>query len=120
MTALESVQDPIYDKKLHQVSADLKQYRLNQLKRMDQTNSTLLVDYLTQEYLRNYIVNRCYDEIVIALPIDVNAMFNKLFAQEISKTREYRLRILDELIAIQQDRLKQMEQEKKYLQSMVQ
>ena len=113
MTALESVQDPIYDKKLHQVSADLKQYRLNQLRKMEQTNST-------QEYLRNYIVNRCYDEIVIALPIDVNAMFNKLFAQEISKTRDYRLRILDELIAIQQDRLKQMEQEKKYLQSMVQ
>ena len=73
---------------------------------MEQTNST-------QEYLRNYIVNRCYDEIVIALPIDVNAMFNKLFAQEISKTRDYRLRILEnELIAIQQDRLKQMEQEK--------
>lgn len=47
-------------------------------------------------------------------------MFTKLFAQEISKTRDYRLRILDELIAIQQDRLKQMEQEKKYLQSMVQ
>ena len=105
--------NPIYNKKLNQVSADLKQYRLNQLRKMEQTNST-------QEYLRNYIVNRCYDEIVIALPIDVNAMFNKLFAQEISKTRDYRLRILDELIAIQQDRLKQMEQEKKYLQSMVQ
>ena len=84
------------------------------------TELQFLLKTLTQEYLRNYIVNRCYDEIVIALPIDVNAMFNKLFAQEISKTREYRLRILDELIAIQQDRLKQMEQEKKYLQSMVQ
>lgn len=47
-------------------------------------------------------------------------MFTELFAQEISKTRDYRLRILDELIAIQQDRLKQMEQEKKYLQRMVQ
>ncbi|MFZ0317272.1 MAG: hypothetical protein WAL23_10080 [Nitrososphaeraceae archaeon] len=31
---------------MNQVSADLKQYRLNQLKRMEQTNSTLLVDYL--------------------------------------------------------------------------
>jgi hypothetical protein len=43
---LESIQDPIFDKKLHQVSADLKQYRINQLKRMEQTNSTLLVEYL--------------------------------------------------------------------------
>ncbi|MGA8738504.1 MAG: hypothetical protein WB501_05690, partial [Nitrososphaeraceae archaeon] len=46
MTSLESVQDPIYDKKLHQVRADLKQYRLSQLRKMEQTNSTLLVDYL--------------------------------------------------------------------------
>jgi len=37
LTSLESVQDPIYDKKLNQVSADLKQYRLNQL-RKDGTN----------------------------------------------------------------------------------
>jgi len=45
-STLESIQDPIFDKKLHQVSADLKQYRINQLNKMEQTNSTLLVDYL--------------------------------------------------------------------------
>ena len=43
---LDSIQDPIFDKKLHHVSADLKQYRINQLKWMEQTNSTLLVEYL--------------------------------------------------------------------------
>ena len=45
-STIESIQDPIFDKKLHQVSADLKQYRINQLNKMEQTNSTLLVDYL--------------------------------------------------------------------------
>jgi len=44
--SLESIQDAIYDKKLHQISADLKQYRINQLRKMDQTNSGLLVEYL--------------------------------------------------------------------------
>jgi hypothetical protein len=45
-STLESIQDPIHDKKLHQISADLQQYRLNQLRKMEQTNSTLLVEYL--------------------------------------------------------------------------
>lgn len=63
MTALESVQDPIYDKKLHQVSADLKQYRLNQLKRMKQTNSTLLVDYLNSRTRKKRDRQKALDDI---------------------------------------------------------
>ena len=63
MTTLESVQDPIYDKKLHQVSADLKQYRLNQLKRMKQTNSTLLVDYLNSRTRKKRDRQKALDDI---------------------------------------------------------
>ena len=62
-STLEPIQDPIYDKKLHQVSADLKQYRLNQLKRMKQTNSTLLVDYLNSRTRKKRDRQKALDDI---------------------------------------------------------
>jgi hypothetical protein len=40
------IQDPLFDKKFYQVTADLKQYRINQLKNMEQPNSALVTEYL--------------------------------------------------------------------------
>jgi len=45
-STLETVGDPVYDTKFRQVTADLKRYRLNQLKKMEKTNSVLLVEYI--------------------------------------------------------------------------
>jgi integrase len=45
-TTIEAIQNPLYDQKFHQITSDLKQYRINQLKKMEETNSALLVEYL--------------------------------------------------------------------------
>jgi hypothetical protein len=84
---------------------------------------------LTPEYLRNYILNRCYDEITIDLSILDNPLFRHLSnlshipkfrktEQEtnlILKLRNYKLKILNELMSSEQNRLKEMEQEKRSL-----
>jgi hypothetical protein len=45
-STLETVANPLYDQKFHQITTDLKQYRIKQLKKMEETNSALLVEYL--------------------------------------------------------------------------
>ena len=44
-TTVGSIQDLIFDKKFHQITAALKHYRINQLKKME-SNANSLVDYL--------------------------------------------------------------------------
>jgi hypothetical protein len=48
MTATLSIQqsDSLFNKKFNQVTSDLKGYRINQLKNMEQPNSALVTEYL--------------------------------------------------------------------------
>jgi hypothetical protein len=74
---------------------------------------------LTPEYLKYYIINRCNDEIGISLAVEDYPLYRLYKTQDddklTSELRDYKLRVLNELIPLDEDRLRLMKKERKDL-----
>lgn len=73
----------------------------------------------THEYLKHYIIIRCYEEISILLTIEDYPLYRLLKRKNDNKLksdlRNSKLKVLDELIPLDEDRLRLMKNERKEL-----
>ncbi len=74
---------------------------------------------LTPEYLRYYVLNRCNDEMTFWLGIENNVLSlqRKKKSKRQDELTNYKIKVLNELISIEDDRLKRRKQERNDLQN---
>jgi hypothetical protein len=76
-----------------------------------------MLSRMTPNFLRKYVLTRCYEEIAIDLSINDNLLLKATKQTDEVKLKElqnYKVKVLKDLIPIERERIKEMEEELKW------